>query len=168
MKHALFFSIPTPNLIPKVSHLTALGRENLGTRLPTPCPIKPSILRLGPGLSQFYPHIQQSNKNTRKQSAVNTPAKTSLQNQSNLFFSCPWLIECYWFHIITVTTSHQFSTCKVSISWGENTRQTEKQRTVCWIRNEFLMQVEQGCKLSGNDQEAIFSNLQKQLEIFRN
>lgn len=63
----------------------------------------------------------------------------SWQKLSNLFFSCPWLIECYWFHLITGSTSHQFSSNKFTISWSENACQTEKQTTLCWIRTNFLM-----------------------------
>ena len=40
--------------------------------VPTPYPVKSSVLRWRPNLSRFYPRIQRSNKNTRKLRTVNS------------------------------------------------------------------------------------------------
>ena len=40
--------------------------------IPTPYPVKSPLFRWCPVLSRFYLHVQQSNKNTRTQWAVNS------------------------------------------------------------------------------------------------
>ena len=50
------------------------ARKNLFFSVPTPYPVKSFVLRWCPVLPRFPPRVQRSNKNTRKQGAVNSLA----------------------------------------------------------------------------------------------
>ena len=53
--------------------------------IPTPFPVKSSVLRWRPAFSRLYPRVQRMNKNTRKQRAVNNPPYSNFTNNKTIY-----------------------------------------------------------------------------------